>query len=138
MPAFELSKWYADCVTEEGDTLIIYHAQLRWRTPTIHYSSLLMQEAGRPAHSQFSLREQPAPRPGYHGKIGQNRSGSRGGLSSNFGSSGQQPRLCVNRAMSLLTTIPRLFVPKGSPSQTDSASASVCAYRAQDLESSSN
>ena len=61
IPAFELSKWYADCVTEDGDALIIYHAQLRWRTPTIHYSNLLIHEAGRPARSQFSLRKQPAP-----------------------------------------------------------------------------
>lgn len=60
-PAFELSKWYADCVTDDGDALIIYHAQLRWRTPTIHYSNLLIREAGRPARSQFSLRKQPEP-----------------------------------------------------------------------------
>jgi hypothetical protein len=61
IPAFELSKWYADCLTEDGAALIIYHAQLRWRTPTIHYSNLLIREAGRPARSQFSLRKQPAP-----------------------------------------------------------------------------
>jgi hypothetical protein len=61
IPAFELSKWYADCLTEDGDALIIYHAQLRWRTPTIHYSNLLIHEAGQPARSQFSLRKQPAP-----------------------------------------------------------------------------
>jgi hypothetical protein len=61
IPAFELSKWYADCLTENGDALIIYHAQLRWRTPTIHYSNLLIHEAGRPARSRFSLRKQPAP-----------------------------------------------------------------------------
>jgi hypothetical protein len=58
---FELSKWYADCVTEDGDALIIYHAQLHWSTPTIHYSNLLICEAARPVHSQFSLRNQPAP-----------------------------------------------------------------------------
>jgi hypothetical protein len=61
IPAFELSKWYADCLTEDGDALIIYHAQLRWRTPPIHYSNLLIHEPGRPARSQFSLRKQPAP-----------------------------------------------------------------------------
>lgn len=59
--AFELSKWYADCVTEDGDALIIYHARLRWRTPAIHYSSLLIREAGQPLRSQFSLRKQQAP-----------------------------------------------------------------------------
>jgi len=61
LPAFELSKWYADCLTEDGDALIIYHAQLRWRTLTIHYSNLLIHEAGRPTRSQFSLRRHPAP-----------------------------------------------------------------------------
>jgi hypothetical protein len=61
IPAFELSKWYADCTTDAGEALIIYHAQLRWRTPTIHYSNLLVHEPGRPARSQFSLRNQPAP-----------------------------------------------------------------------------
>jgi hypothetical protein len=60
-PAFELSKWYADCLTDVGDALIIYHARLRWRTPTIHYSNLLIHEPGRPARSRFSLRNQPAP-----------------------------------------------------------------------------
>jgi hypothetical protein len=60
-PAFELSKWYADCLSEDGDALILYHAQLRWHSPTIHYSNLLIQEAGRPARNQFSLRKQPVP-----------------------------------------------------------------------------
>jgi hypothetical protein len=60
-PAFELSKWYADCVTEDGGAVIIYHAQLRWHTPTIHYSNLLIHETGQPVRSRFSLRKQPAP-----------------------------------------------------------------------------
>jgi hypothetical protein len=25
---FELSKWYADCVNDEGDFAIVYHAEL--------------------------------------------------------------------------------------------------------------
>jgi hypothetical protein len=60
-PAFELSKWYADCITEAGEALIIYSAQLRWRTFMIHYSNLLIHEAGQPLRSRFSLRKQPAP-----------------------------------------------------------------------------
>ena len=36
MRGFDLSKWYADCVSECGDAAIVYHADLRWgggRTP---------------------------------------------------------------------------------------------------------
>ncbi|MGD0778409.1 MAG: hypothetical protein ABSC05_36980 [Candidatus Solibacter sp.] len=61
MPGFELSKWYADCATDQGDALIVYSAELRWRGPTIHYTNLLACRAGRPARSRFSLREQPPP-----------------------------------------------------------------------------
>jgi len=61
IPAFDLSKWYADCITENGDALIIYHAQLRWHTPAIHYSNLLIHESGKPVSSRFSLRKQSAP-----------------------------------------------------------------------------
>ena len=61
MPDFELSKWYADCVTEQGDALILYCAELRWRGPAIHYTSLLTHRGGRPARSRFSLRKQPPP-----------------------------------------------------------------------------
>jgi hypothetical protein len=61
MPDFELSKWYADCVTEQGDALILYCAELRWRGPAIHYTSLLTHCGGRPARSRFSLRKQPPP-----------------------------------------------------------------------------
>lgn len=61
MPDFELSKWYADCVTEDGDALILYSAELRWRWPAIHYTSLLTHHGGRPARSRFSLRKQPPP-----------------------------------------------------------------------------
>ena len=53
MPDFELSKWYADCVTEQGDALILYCAELRWRGPAIHYTSLLTHRGGRPARSRF-------------------------------------------------------------------------------------
>jgi hypothetical protein len=61
MPPFELSKWYADCVTEQGDALILYCAELRWRGPAIHYSSLLLHRAGGATRSRFSLRKQAAP-----------------------------------------------------------------------------
>jgi len=61
MPGFELSKWYADCATDQGDSLIVYSAELRWRGPAIHYTNLLTYRSGSPARSRFSLREQPPP-----------------------------------------------------------------------------
>jgi hypothetical protein len=56
---FELSKWYADAVTEQGDAMILYSAELRWRGPSIHYTSLLTRYSGCPATCRFSLRDQP-------------------------------------------------------------------------------
>src|SRR5437016_3980540 len=61
MSGFELSKWYADCITEQGAALILYSAELRWRRLPIHYTSLLTRYRGRPMRSRFSLRQQPPP-----------------------------------------------------------------------------
>jgi hypothetical protein len=61
MPAFELSKWYADCTSEEGDAVIIYHAELCWRAVTLYYASLLTCRAGCPPRALYSLRKSPAP-----------------------------------------------------------------------------
>jgi len=61
MGDFELSKWYADCVTETGDARILYSAELRWHGFAIHYANLLTHRAGRPISSRFSLRRQPPP-----------------------------------------------------------------------------
>lgn len=61
MLPFELSKWYADCISDQGDAAIIYHAELRWRAVTLSYASLLTSRAGCPARARYSLRKQPAP-----------------------------------------------------------------------------
>jgi hypothetical protein len=61
IPAFELSKWYADCTSEEGRAAIIYHAELRWRGSAIHYGNLLIHEGARATRSRFSLRKKPPP-----------------------------------------------------------------------------
>jgi hypothetical protein len=61
MAAFILSKWYADCTSEKGDAMILYSAELSWRGPTIHYTSLLTHRSGSITHNRFSLRRQPAP-----------------------------------------------------------------------------
>jgi hypothetical protein len=60
MTKFTLSKWYADCTAETGEALILYSAELDWRGPTIHYSSLLRHQSGQ-TRTCFSLRKQPAP-----------------------------------------------------------------------------
>ncbi len=61
MPGFQLSKWYADCTSEEGDAVIVYHAELRWRRLAIHYASVLFHRDGQPAESQFSLHKHAPP-----------------------------------------------------------------------------
>jgi hypothetical protein len=62
MRGFELSKWYADCTSENGDAAIVYHAELRWGAATLHYRSLLKKRAGQAAQAVYSLRKRPAPR----------------------------------------------------------------------------
>ncbi len=50
---FHLSKWYLDCVTEDGRVFVAYSARLRWRALTLDYTSVL----GGPS----SLKPCPAP-----------------------------------------------------------------------------
>jgi hypothetical protein len=44
--AFSLVKWYLDCVTEQGDTAILYCADLCWRGVHARYSSSLVASGG--------------------------------------------------------------------------------------------
>jgi len=60
MPHFDLTKWYADCVTDQGDAFILYSAELRW--PPVHYTSLLCHRSGHDSRNRFSLRKQSPPR----------------------------------------------------------------------------
>ncbi len=41
---FSLVKWYMDCVTEQGETAILYLANLRWRGLHGSYSSILLAD----------------------------------------------------------------------------------------------
>lgn len=50
---FHLSKWYLDCVSDEGEVFLAYRAALRWRALRIHYASVLGRDA--------SLRKSPSP-----------------------------------------------------------------------------
>jgi hypothetical protein len=61
MTAFELSKWYADCVSEQGDAAILHHAELRLRGVPVHYESLLLKDRSSPARALYSLRPHPPP-----------------------------------------------------------------------------
>jgi hypothetical protein len=40
---FSLSKWYLDCVTDEGETFVGYSASLRWKALSLEYSSILIR-----------------------------------------------------------------------------------------------
>ena len=61
MSVFELSKWYADCTNDQGDAVILYHAELRVGMLPIHYQSLLLKEPDSPVRAMYSLRRQSAP-----------------------------------------------------------------------------
>jgi hypothetical protein len=40
---FSLSKWYLDCVTDEGEAFIGYSASLRWKALSLEYSGILIR-----------------------------------------------------------------------------------------------
>jgi hypothetical protein len=58
---FLLSKWYMDCVSDEGDVFIAYAASLRWKELKINYSSTLRQQHDGPTESNTSLKRPTAP-----------------------------------------------------------------------------
>lgn len=54
---FSLSKWYGDCIAENGDTVILYYGRLRWGNVALNYSSLLDDRGG----ASYSLRANREP-----------------------------------------------------------------------------
>lgn len=50
-PSFLLTKWYLDCVAENGDAAMVYVANLRWNMLSMHYGSLLTVLEGRVRYS---------------------------------------------------------------------------------------
>ena len=61
MSGFELSKWYADCVTDAGEAAILYQATMRIAGIPIHYESLLTKMRGSEAGAVYSLRRYSEP-----------------------------------------------------------------------------
>jgi hypothetical protein len=58
---FALSKWYLDGVTEGGDAVVGYAAELTWGALAVRYASVL-ELCGDEARSRTSLRHYEAPR----------------------------------------------------------------------------
>ncbi len=61
MPAFELSKWYLDCITESGDVSIIYSGTAKWGPAQLRYSSLI-ESAAQTVTTRHSLRPSNEPK----------------------------------------------------------------------------
>ena len=60
-PTFQLTKWYADCVGENGDTVIVYCGIAQWRTIALHYASVLEANAVNQPHARYSLSKCAMP-----------------------------------------------------------------------------
>ena len=52
---FELSKWYADCVSDDGEVLIGYSGQLRYRRFSVHYESVIAPPAATHSLGRSSI-----------------------------------------------------------------------------------
>jgi hypothetical protein len=58
---FQLTKWYADCVGNNGDAVILYCGIARWRAITLWYTSILEAAFGKQPSVRYSLRKSRAP-----------------------------------------------------------------------------
>lgn len=59
--SFQLSKWYFDCISSDGDVFLGYSGELRWQPLSLHYESLLVHPAGAATQSRTSLRKGTPP-----------------------------------------------------------------------------
>ena len=59
--SFALSKWYADCLSDRGETLIAYYGVARWKRLVIRYSSLLTKMDDAPVCTQYSIKKDQEP-----------------------------------------------------------------------------
>ncbi|NNG17549.1 MAG: hypothetical protein HKM89_13820 [Gemmatimonadales bacterium] len=58
---FELSKWYCDCVSDEGAAFIGYWARLRWGPLVLPYAASLQKAPAEAPRERSSLLPGPAP-----------------------------------------------------------------------------
>jgi hypothetical protein len=59
---FTLSKWYLDCVGDDGDALVAYAAEVRWGPVALRYASTLRRRPGQArATVDTTLRDVPWP-----------------------------------------------------------------------------
>ncbi len=63
---FRLSKWYCDCVTDEGSAFVGYWARIGWGALSLPYSAVLSKPEGEPTRERYSLRR--ARTPNRHGE----------------------------------------------------------------------
>lgn len=75
---FSLSKWYMDCVSDQGEVAILYSARVRWRGIRLAYSNVIWTD-GAAAKSASAMRSAKirrddrqifvaSPRLGIHGQ----------------------------------------------------------------------
>jgi hypothetical protein len=60
-PDFLLSKWYLDCVADNGDTFIGYSAALHWKTMALHYTNITTKVGNSKTQTKTSLTEKSFP-----------------------------------------------------------------------------
>ena len=60
-PNFLLSKWYMDCVDDDGTAFIAYNARLQWKSLSIDYSSTLRQAGTDPPAVQTTVAGSALP-----------------------------------------------------------------------------
>jgi hypothetical protein len=58
---FSLSKWYLDCVTDEGEAFVGYSATLRWKALSLEYSSFLLRRVTGEIRAKATLRRGKHP-----------------------------------------------------------------------------
>lgn len=61
MSGFHLSKWYLDCVSEEGSAFIGYWARLRWGALALEYAAALFAPVGAEPRQRHLLLSPSAP-----------------------------------------------------------------------------
>ena len=58
---FRLSKWYCDCVTDDGSAFVGYWARMGWGPFTLPYAAALYKSKGEPTRERSSLRKSRMP-----------------------------------------------------------------------------